>query len=394
MTPVAVAHRQLIAQRMQARNAASAVFFEAEAERLARLSQQMAERFQRGGRLLAFGSGPAASDAQHVAVEFVHPVLVGRRALPALDLSTTYQEWVPAIARSDDIVIGFGSPAGQADVERTLRQAASSGALVLALPGTAGHYAIGALSPDPFVQQEIIEVLYHSLWESVHVFLDRRPIGRDAGAASFLYPFLAERAPSPEAVIPEVAASIRSKAACVERLCGQIADEQGDALAAAAVAIHHRLARGGTILAFGNGGSATDANDLVIDLIASPKGYVSTPAISLAGEPATLTALANDVGTDAVFSRQVIAHGREQDVAVAISTSGGSANVVAALIEARARGLLTAALLGYDGGEVVRRGLADHALVVNSDQIPRVQEAQASIYHTLLDLLDDIRRGA
>lgn len=394
MTPLATAHRQLVAQRVRVRNAASSVFFASASEPLARLAHQMAERFQRGGRLLAFGAGAAASDAQHVAVEFVHPVLVGKRALPALDLSAAYQEWVPAIVRSDDIAIGFGAPAGDARIQQTLEEAMAAGALALALPGTAGDYAMPAPSADPFIHQEIIEVLYHALWESVHVFLEHRPIGGDAGAAAFLYPFLAVSTPPADGVIPEVAASIRSKAAYVERLCDQIADEQGDALVAAAFAVHLRVASGGTILAFGNGGSATDANDLVLDLIASPKGHAPVAAISLAAEPATLTAIANDVGADAVFTRQLIAHARRQDVAVAISTSGGSANIVAALVEARARGLLTVALLGYDGGEVARRGLADHALVVRSDQIPRVQEAQASIYHVLLDLLDEFRRGA
>jgi D-sedoheptulose 7-phosphate isomerase len=80
-------------------------------------------------------------------------------------------------------------------------------------------------------------------------------------------------------------------------------------------------------------------------------------------------------------------------VAIAISTSGGSANVVGALSEARARGLLTIALTGYDGGDILRRRLADHVLVVRSDHIPRVQEIQASIYHVMRDLLDEIRRS-
>jgi D-sedoheptulose 7-phosphate isomerase len=111
-------------------------------------------------------------------------------------------------------------------------------------------------------------------------------------------------------------------------------------------------------------------------------------------DAATLTALANDIGTDAIFLRQLIAHGRPQDIAVAISTSGGSANVIAALADARARGLLTIGLLGYDGGEILRRRLVDHAIVVPSDQIPRVQEAQASVYHVLLDLLDVMRHDA
>ena len=111
------------------------------------------------------------------------------------------------------------------------------------------------------------------------------------------------------------------------------------------------------------------------------------PAVSLASEPAVLTALANDVGPDVIFLRQLIAHARPGDVAAAISTSGGSRNILLALEEARRRKLTTVALLGYDGGEVVRRGLADFPIVVRSDYIPRIQEVQASIYHTIRELL-------
>ena len=88
-----------------------------------------------------------------------------------------------------------------------------------------------------------------------------------------------------------------------------------------------------------------------------------------------------------MFLRQLIAQARPADVAVAISTSGGSPNVIAALGEARKRGLLTVALLGYDGGEIVRRGLADFTVVVPCDYIPRIQEVQASIYHVMLEVL-------
>jgi D-sedoheptulose 7-phosphate isomerase len=101
-----------------------------------------------------------------------------------------------------------------------------------------------------------------------------------------------------------------------------------------------------------------------------------------------LTALANDVGADVMFLRQVIAHARPDDVAVALSTSGGSRNIVVALEEARTRGLLTVALAGYDGGEIARRGLADIALTIASDYIPRIQEVQASVYHVLRESLE------
>jgi len=105
-------------------------------------------------------------------------------------------------------------------------------------------------------------------------------------------------------------------------------------------------------------------------------------------EPANLTAIANDVGIELIFLRQMIAHARPNDVAVGISTSGGSRNIILALEEARKQGLLTVALLGYDGGAILRGRLADHNLVVHSDYIPRIQEVQASIYHVLRETLE------
>jgi D-sedoheptulose 7-phosphate isomerase len=110
-------------------------------------------------------------------------------------------------------------------------------------------------------------------------------------------------------------------------------------------------------------------------------------------EPAILTAIANDVGIETVFLRQIIAHARPEDVAIGISTSGGSRNIILALEEARKRGLLTVALLGYDGGEILRRGLADFPLIVRSDYIPRIQEVQASTYHVIRETLEALYRA-
>jgi D-sedoheptulose 7-phosphate isomerase len=93
-------------------------------------------------------------------------------------------------------------------------------------------------------------------------------------------------------------------------------------------------------------------------------------------------------GTEVIFLRQLIAHARPDDVAVGISTSGGSKNIIMALEEARKRNLLTVALLGYDGGEILRRGLVDWPVVVRSDYIPRIQEVQASMYHVIRQLLE------
>ncbi|MEJ7809962.1 MAG: SIS domain-containing protein [Gemmatimonadaceae bacterium] len=375
------------------RNSVTAAFFAAEADRLARACQRMSERFLRGGRLLAFGRGPYTTDAQHVSVEFVHPVIVGKRALPALDLSVAFREWVPALVQPDDIVMGFGPPKGDREVSDTLRDAAARGAQTFALPGVEGDYAVAAASADPFIHQETIEILYHTLWETVHVFFEHREQGHDVGEAGFLYPFLGRERQDTGTVLDDVARSIQAKARDDERLREEVARDQSEHIARAAIAMHERLALGGKLILFGNGGSATDANDLAIDCVMPPRGYRPVPAVSLSIEPASISAIANDVGTELIFLRQLIAHARAQDVAVALSTSGGSTNIMMALGEARKRGLLTVALLGYDGGEIRRRGLADFCLVVPSDYIPRIQEVQASIYHVLRDTLAGLAGG-
>ena len=112
-------------------------------------------------------------------------------------------------------------------------------------------------------------------------------------------------------------------------------------------------------------------------------------AIDLTEDPAILTAIANDIGTDTIFARQVIAYGRAGDVLLALSTSGNSGNVIAALVQARRQGLGTIAMVGYDGGRVAAESLADHVIVTRSEHIPRIQEAQASAYHALRVLIGD-----
>src|SRR5450755_3751037 len=112
-----------IAERLMLRNQIIGGFFSREARNLALACREMAERFLRGGRLLAFGRGPYSTDAQHVSVEFVHPVIVGKRALPALDLSALMRPWLEAILLAEDIVMGFGPHEGDPEVWATLQEA-------------------------------------------------------------------------------------------------------------------------------------------------------------------------------------------------------------------------------------------------------------------------------
>jgi len=380
-----------IETRLQARDPVIDSFFAAEAASLSLACREMSERFLRGGRLLAFGRGPFATDAQHVSVEFVHPVIVGKRALPALDLSMSFRPWLEALLRPDDMVMGFAPVEGDSEIEEVIQLAHARGAMTFALPGGAASYAMTPCTNDPFLHQEIVEILYHTLWETVHVFFEHRELGHDVGEAEFLYPFLGREKQETSGILDQVANSIRMKASDDVRLRAQVIRAESERISAAILAIQKRLTAGGKLIIFGNGGSATDANDFAIDCVAPPPGLVPVPAISLSAEPANITAIANDVGNDLIFLRQLVAHAKPNDVVVAISTSGGSRNLLAALTEARKLGLLSIALLGYDGGEIKRRNLADFPIVVEADYIPRIQEVQASIYHTMREAIEVAR---
>jgi D-sedoheptulose 7-phosphate isomerase len=380
------------------RTDANAAFFARESERLALLCHKMAERFARGGRLVAFGRSPAArSDARHVAVEFVHPVIVGKRALPAIGLAGEggdLEAQADLITRADDIAIAFGAEDDGGEAARALALARARGCLTIAFCAAGAEWEFEPPSADPDVRQELVETLYHVLWELVHVFFEHRGLleGRDArtlhdaGASSFLYPFLAEREDALGPVLEDVRRSALMKSEEIGALRAQTLSDNRDALIGAANALRASFELGGQLLALGNGGSATDAMDAVADFSSPARGRPRT-SLDLTMDAAIITAIANDVGTDLIFVRQVIAYGRPGDALLALSTSGNSRNVIEALAEARRRELVTVAMVGYDGGRVASESLADHVIVTRSEHIPRIQEAQASAYHALRRLV-------
>ena len=391
------------AARLQAlarmRTLAGAAFFGEQADALARLCHLVAERFARGGRLIALGSTPSArSDARHVAVEFVHPVIVGKRALPALALTAQGPELadqLDLLALPDDIVIAFGADQDGGDAARALRLARGRGALTVAFSACGAEREFDPPTSDRDLRQELVETFYHILWELVHVFFEHRGLlaGRDprrshdAGASSFLYPFLDERERELEPVVEDVRRSVLMKATEIAELREQTLADNAGVLIDAAQSLRAALERGGKLLALGNGGSATDAMDAVTDFRAPVSGGGrGWPAIDLTEDPGIITAIANDIGTDAIFLRQVIAYGAPGDALLALSTSGNSVNVIEALYEARRLGLGTIAMVGYNGGRIAAEALADHVIVTRSEHIPRIQEAQASAYHALREL--------
>jgi D-sedoheptulose 7-phosphate isomerase len=306
-----------------------------------------------------------------------------------------------------------------------------------------------ASATDALAGQEVIETAYHELWELVHVFFEHEGLlqprcegevcvtcgdvavpasvvhiegmnalvrtaqGDEAADLSLVgpvrpgdlvlvhggvaleklpeidafsrdfYPFLSGETVDVPGVLADVSASILSKWEEVASLRRAVDWER---VTQAAHAVGERVVAGGRVLAFGNGGSATDSADLAGDLLS-----IGVPAVDLAGEPAIVTALGNDIGFAEIFARQLIALGRPGDVAVGVSTSGRSGNVLRALEQARSQGMMTVALAGYGGGDLVGQDAVDHLLAVDSTYIPRIQEVQATQYHALVRQLEVMR---
>lgn len=169
-------------------------FFSVNDELVARACLDMARRFGRGGRLLVHGAGPHRSDAEHVAVEFVHPVIVGKRALPALSLQEPAETELSIIGRPEDILLAVGDHPKSKALVKAGREA---GLLTLSIgPADAlgrddesgrdagAELAFALEGDDPLAAQEVAETLYHVLWELVHVFLDRSDLGSLSGRSS------------------------------------------------------------------------------------------------------------------------------------------------------------------------------------------------------------------
>lgn len=198
----------------------------------------------------------------------------------------------------------------------------------------------------------------------------------------FLYPMIDGGAGDVESLVADLAASARQKSTTSADTTARAGRQWAAELAVVADRMADRLGRGGRLFTFGNGGSATDAEGVAALFGAPPHGR-PLAARSLVADVSILTALANDVGFGMVFSRQLIAHARADDVALGFSTSGNSDNVLRAFRQARAQGLLTVGFAGSDGGAMATCDELDHCLVVDSQSVHRIQEAQSALAWTL-----------
>lgn len=212
-----------------------------------------------------------------------------------------------------------------------------------------------------------------------------------------LYPFLYAQAGDLEAVHADVRRSTVAKVEEIVALRAEVAALHADRLVACAQQMAQRFGRGGRLFSLGNGGSSTDAQAVAATFLAPGPGWRPLAALCLTNDAATLTALANDIGYEVVFARQIAAHARRDDMVLGLSTSGGSANVLAAFDEAHRRGLLTIGFAGYDGGRMAASSALDYLFVVPSASVHRIQEAQTTLYNVLWELtqqaLDDAAPG-
>ena len=320
----------------------------------------LARAFAAGRRLCVWAPG-APDHAHHVAVEFVHPVVAGTRPLAAVA------------------------------VEDPSAAAASSDArLVIGQAGLAAEAGFGAdlVIPDDQPDTAIVRS-YHLLWELVQVALEHPGlVGSSASAGGdstgFLYPFL-DAAEDDEASLREaLRASADAKRDESEGLARESLESNRAALDAAGAAVGRAVAAGGRVLTMGNGGSATDAARLARLLRAR-----SVPAQSLAADYAVATALANDLGAERIFARQLDAFGRAGDVLAGCSTSGASRNLLAAFERAAGMGLTTVGFSGYGGGSFGGHAGVQHSLVVQSMSVHRIQEAQAALMSALCERAAD-----
>jgi D-sedoheptulose 7-phosphate isomerase len=209
--------------------------------------------------------------------------------------------------------------------------------------------------------------------------------GRTA-AMEALYPFLYAAGSDLDAVMAEVRQSTLAKIGEIAELRRLVCARDSARLLACAADMAGRFASGGRLLAFGNGGSSTDAQEMATLFLHPGRGCRALPAFGLANDTAVVTALCNDIGVEVVFSRQVAALGRTADIAVALSTSGNSENLLRGLTEASRRGMLTIGIAGYEGGRMAELDNLDYLFVAPSTSVHRIQEAQTTIYHALWEL--------
>ena len=209
-----------------------------------------------------------------------------------------------------------------------------------------------------------------------------------------LYPFLHGAPQEPGKLDAALIHSIEEKARDSRETNARFFASEAPILVAAAKAVANVYRGGGRLFSMGNGGSSCDASHVAVEFVHPiTAGRPALAAINLVADIAMISAVGNDVGFEHVFVRQVIAQARSGDGLIGISTSGNSANLIAAFAKAKEMGLTTIGLTGGDGGKMRTSGVVDHCLVVPTTSIHRIQECHVAAYHILWDLVHTLLAG-
>ena len=261
--------------------------------------------------------------------------------------------------------------------------------------GSPAEYPLGLGITDPLVARELHVTIYHLLWEVVQELMGGGAgVGGSAAPDGLgeLYPFLYDRPPGDVGdANAQLVASTAAKGREIGRLRREVLATHRAELGLVGESVRRCAERGGTVWTFGNGGSSTDAQAIAC-LLRAARGWGSpVRARALTDDVATVTALANDVSFDVVFARMLASLARPGDVAVGLSTSGGSTNVLDGLERAVDLGLTTVGFAGYDGGPMGDLEGLSHLFAVPSSSVHRIQEAQTTLAHVLVELARDAR---
>ncbi|MGA9770977.1 MAG: SIS domain-containing protein [Blastocatellia bacterium] len=207
------------------------------------------------------------------------------------------------------------------------------------------------------------------------------------------YPFLHDDDKPSEELTEQLRFSLLEKARESTEVKAQFFEENKDSILRASLDVARAFHQGRKMLVCGNGGSATDAQHIAVEFMHPVTvGRKALPAICLANDMAMITAIGNDVGFSDVFTRQIIALGREGDVLIGISTSGNSENLIHAFDTARRLRLLTIGYAGHDGGrmkEMQDGGSLDYCFTVPTSSIHRIQETHVALYHIMWDMVHE-----
>ncbi len=323
------------------------------------IALSLADVFRTGGRLLV--TAPGRDDhAQHVAVEFVHPVIAGKPALPAIacDPAALSNVFNPG----DAVLLLATSPKELETVNSQI--------------------PFGARVFEVVADESTLVQRYHILWEAVHLCLEysgSSGMEQTDAVSKMLYPFLTSKAVSTDElhndkdVVTAIHSSTMAKIEQAKELAVRTMSTHEEHVKRVAELIVTASTHG-TIYTIGNGGSSCDAARLVRLL-----GGGGVRSVCLPANYATLSALANDIGVERIFARMIDGIASSGDVLIAFSTSGASKNLLNGFEAAKKKGLHTVGFAGYGGGQFVSTGTVDHVLAVDSDSVHRIQEVQGAL---------------